>query len=369
VELPVGARLLALLCARSAQGLLLVIASAGGAAAQSGSGTASPYDLGKLPECMSGLRWPTAPTIRSQQTVNTRTLARHIGAAGSQLTLQPGVYGDLTLDVDDQEIILQDGAILGIVTVTADVQRLIIRSQNARQGKVANFFFSGRSGGTSDVLIDGVSGNSPLGQSNEFNGNRIAVINSYLRAANYGAGSFPEKTYDGPRDLIFANSNIISYDSQSGIRFMNTDRLVFVDSRVGKESAGLLFRLHADATSNDITCAYIARNQIEGLTEQNFGNVIARNSNPNNLPAAMRGVVFENNDVYCRCAMVFGDGATTASARATGAQTMTLRNNRHFGAPDFVWTFPNAPSPPLPGWVIEGNTALPFQTPPAWSFR
>jgi hypothetical protein len=323
------------------------------------SGCTPPYSLGPVP---FGFSWPVPPSITREQVVTPTTLGTYIGTPGLRLVLSAGTYGDRTFSSQDQEIVFRAGAVVGNVYIGESARRLKFRGETPRAGRF-NIIAMPYNNTPEDIMFDGVYGETSPGASpsNVVQGHRVAIINSYLKATSYGLSSMPNS--GGATDVVIANNNIISSTDQSGVRLMNVDRLVFVDNRVGKESSGLLFRLHSDATTAPINNAYIARNQIEGMG-QNYGNVLAPGSNPNNAPAPMRGVIFESNDTYCNCGVVFGDGASLTTALSTSAQSMTVRNNRSFGGPLTTWTYPL-----LTGWIWQNNTVLPMQQPPPWNFR
>lgn len=307
---------------------------------------------------------PVPPQIESEQVVTPSTLGNYINRSGVRLILEPGNYGNRTFNSQDQQIVLREGVFFGNVSIGGSARRISIRNEVPRSGNMTSLSMpeGGWGGFPEDILIDGIR--SDVGNDvNYFHGQRMAIINSFIRAFD-----FPLSAFNGRyNDIIIANSNLESYgDQQAGVRFHNINRFVFVDNRVSKTSGDKhVFRLHGGGGA-DIDYAYISRNQM--------GNVQQISINPQGTGTPTSDVFhdiwFEDNNLHAQS--TYGPGFISVHENTGGLLRFRVRGNNFYGpaSTSNIFVTPvNAPVPYEPGWVVEGNTITGFQAPPPWEFR
>ena len=305
---------------------------------------------------------PIPPQVESEQVVTPSTLGNYINTPRLRLILEPGNYGNRTFNSQDQQIILREGVYFGSVSIGGSARRISIRNEVARSGNMTRFTTpeGGWSGFPEDIFVDGIR--SDIGNDvNYIHGQRIAIINSFIRAFD-----FPVSSFNGLyNDIIYANCNFESYgDQQAGVRFHNIDRFVFVDNRVSKTSGTKhVFRLHGGGGA-DTEHAYIGRNQI--------GNVQQISINPQGTGTPTSDVFhdiwFEDNTLHAQS--THGPGFISVHEHEGGLLRLRVRGNNFYGPASRVFVTPtNAPVPNEPGWVVENNTISSFQSPPPWDFR
>ncbi len=157
-----------------------------------------PYDLSPYSASLAELGltavWPIAPTgTLTPVTVTPATLAAN-NVNGRSLTLSAGDYGNVTISNTDQEWILQPGALINTLTIGASSQRIVVKGETPRVGRIGNF---ASVGGNTDLLVDGVyqiqglySGTYEV--QNGFGGTRVAVVNSSLNSHGYAVRAYPD---------------------------------------------------------------------------------------------------------------------------------------------------------------------------------
>lgn len=316
-----------------------MVAVAGGGAPPGGGGGGSPgYDADDV---VSGLpctlTQPTAPTITGSATVNTGTFDGEI-SNGDRLTLQAGAYGNKTITADDIELILQDGATFGVLTISTS-NRAILRCENARACGITEFDFNS---GASDWVMNGIE---IAGTQNEFYGDRIVIVNSDVEMTQYSVYA------DGADNIIVGNSNLKStLGTFPTVRLMNGVHSAFADVRIWNEGPQTAYRVHGDSIQSDDHC--LERYQIEDGTIQ-----LSADGDANGIYVGLADVFIRNGALY-----FFGGGANMSvgvgAARPTG---LVLTGNDGYGM-----DWPDQSQ--VPGSTINNNTESAYEAPPAWDF-
>jgi hypothetical protein len=305
--------------------------------------------------------WPAPPAITSEVTVSTvAELEASLQVEGRRTILAPGNYGSVSIRGSDKEVVLTEGVTIDVMNISGT--RLIIRANPARSGTV-NYFGFGGGNGSADVLIDGLFTDSTAltDERNLVSGNRIAIINSRLRAKDFVLGSFPFNT-NGPTNFIVANCELIAYGStQAGVRIQSARNLILVDNRIVKTGSNhQVLRLHTSPEGQKSDNLFVARNQFEGPDFQ-IRPVSGGTAAPNDTPG-MGSVWIESNTWYYTGPLGIIIGR---EENRDFPERFHLRNNNMFAGTGF-W-----PSESAYSWtaVIEGNTVQPYISPPAWRFR
>lgn len=192
----------------------------------------SQYDLGELPEIVTDIKWPVAPTLTSTITVsNTDELQAAALVDGASVVISSGTYASLSITCNDCEFKLaNDATIAGALSFMG--QRIYWEGGKVEGGPVS---FRGEG----DLLINNLHSvtngalNNFSGATNEWN--RLAIINSTFEVINGNSnGSWAfyiqdkgSNPYRG-HHLIFANVRLES-DAQNN-RIQAIDNVVIIDS-------------------------------------------------------------------------------------------------------------------------------------------
>jgi hypothetical protein len=327
--------------------------SAGGGILSTGEGGGDGYTIeDAVADLPFAFNSPTDPTITSNESVTTGTLATHISTAGARLTLASGSYGDRTFSSSDQEIILQSGATLGHVTVSGD--RIKFRGETARVGSFASLTLTSAA---SDVhfhecTITGDGGGSSS-DDNFINGaDRVAFIGCAVTM-----GSYAFYIDNGANDIVFGNCNIVStgVGGDPTLRFMSVNRAVTRDSRLVGEGAASVHRIHANTGEGNSADHYVFNNQLEGHPGQ-----IQPDSTGGGSTATLDNVQYHDNEIYGS-----GGGENWGSMGDSGERATNL-----IMTGNTLYSTGGAFPPELEvSWDISGNTVSATTTAPAWSFQ
>lgn len=283
---------------------------------------------------------PTEPTITSSATVNTSTLAANL-VNGRRLTLQAGSYGDRTITTDDQELILQDGANIGTLTLNG-VNRFIIRGETTRVGSIVKTTVNSTS---TDILFkETVFLGATTNDQNEIYGDRVAFLSCSITEDRYCF------YVDAVTDFIVGNCNCSSTaGSAPTCRVMNSVRSVVADSRLHNTGPQTCYRQHADST--DAEDHYLVRTQVE------IGPIqFSADGDGNDVYERLISVTIDDIDFYSDGGYISTD---TGDKRP---EILVVTDSRGYGL--LEW-----PPELLPAWDISNNSNVAFTTPPAWSFN
>jgi hypothetical protein len=320
---------------------------------------------------------PRPPQIAAEVVVTPSTLGSHINTPGLRLILEPGNYGNRMFNSQDQQIVLREGVYFGSLSIGGSARRISIRNQVPRSGNMTNITTpeGGWGGFPEDILIDGIRSDAG-GNRNFVNGQRIAIINSFIRTVDFPLSAFNAPP-TGYNDIIIANCYLENYGgtlgeqvhpNQAGVRFHNTNRLVFVDNRVNKIGGNKhVFRLHG-GHGTDIDHAYIGRNVHSGPGPEFIASSGA-GSGPGDDSDILRNIWYVDNWLSTTNAAY---GAMIMVTQYQGFLThLTMRGNTYRGpTPSAVHVYNMGVLPNEPGWVIEDNDLQsPYQDPPAWEFK
>jgi hypothetical protein len=303
---------------------------------------------------------PIAPTITSEATVsNSSELSANL-VNGRRVTLQAGSYGNQTFNTTDQEFVFLPGADVGFVSIGANARRLIFRGSPARAG-VMRYISTPFAGGPTDILFDGVTldhADREWERSHLFQMQRLAIINSHVRALDQPLATFPSAYSGRLTDAIFGNNHFECIGTNaSAVRFQIPLRLVFADNRVQNTVPGQsyhTFRIHGNQGQLDIVVddCYVVRNQFEGP-----GHMIQRPIMAG-LHTRIVNVWYENNANYGTLYQPINIGADADAY----VEVFRIRNNALYQGGQ-SW-----PGQVLPAWTVSGNTAQTYQTPPIWEY-
>jgi hypothetical protein len=327
---------------RSGSSLLRIGGGGGVLRVADGGGGGEGYDLD---DAIAGdpftINKPTAPTITSNVSVTTATIAAN-KVNGRQITLAAGDYGTQNFSTTDQEIILQAGAILGDVTFGSGAARIEIHGETVRVGQIGSIDVDGLA---SDINIyettfaDGVE--------NIIYGDRCAIWSCLIRMdGRYCA------YIDSCSDFIFANNDaeITGSVSAPGVRYMGVERSVTVDNRIAVAGQQCL-RYHADPA--DSTDHYASRNQLEGPPGQ-----MQANSGGGGYERLIN-VTYTSNTIYDLEFSNYGSMGTGDQR----CEVLTMTGNTMYSNGGAF------PSELLPAWDISSNTVNAYTAPPAWDFQ
>lgn len=347
------------------------------ATTQSASGNPYPwysaFDTNDLPFTINA---PAAPSIfNGTVNVTPATIAAN-KVNGRRLILEPGDYGNQLFSTQDQEIILQDGALIDVLTTNNTTRRLLIRGEAPRVGRIKTFSTGGSANRATDVIVDGVTIDDAFDpnsiSANQWHGDRFAVVNSFIRQFNYAFGAF-----HNPTDFFIANCHIHTYNAdgftngqngESNFRTHHALRMVIWDNRI-QRSVGTkhTLRIHStDTSQRETDLIYVARNQLDGarVAIRGDGNGIesAGGAGPN---AGIGTVWFEENRIYQpgpRNASLYCGDTTPDNDRPT---MMYVRDNQLYTNQATYFS----PSTPRATWVVENNSTAAYQDPPVWNFK
>src|SRR5436190_5548020 len=83
-----------------------------------------PYDLGTLPDGFD-VRWPNLPMITQDVDVSTKDeLVQAASTTGTRIHVKAAISGGTNIDADDIEIVMDDGASVGNVTIPMQRKRI-----------------------------------------------------------------------------------------------------------------------------------------------------------------------------------------------------------------------------------------------------
>ena len=182
---------------------------------------------------------PAEPTIKSSATVTPATIAANL-VDGRRITLRPGLYRDLWIPTDDQEIILQPGAVIPYLLIQSTASRIKVRGETARSGRIGPISVEK---GATDVYFYQINavGTAP-GNEIAVYGTRVAFVSSSLAMYRYCIYADPAT------DLIIANSELVSNGDGATPthRITNSNNTILVDSRVAIDSSHAVYRVQSD---------------------------------------------------------------------------------------------------------------------------
>ena len=339
--------------------------------------TPSPTGRYSLDDATRGLPFvvdtPAPPQITAEQVVTPTTIGNHINTPGMRLILEAGNYGNRTFNSQDQQIILREGVVFGSVWIGGSARRISIRNEVPRSGNMTNISMpeGGRNGFPEDILIDGVRSDAGANV-NFIHGQRIAIINSFIRTVDFPLSSFNAPP-TGYNDIIIANCYLENYGGtlgeaihpeQAGVRFHNTNRFVFVDNRVNKIGGTKhVFRLHG-GDGSDIDYAYVGRNI--------FGNTQSVSFHPQGTGTPVtdifRNIWFEDN--HLSSLINYGSGFVQVPDSPGPIEMMYVRGNTFRGQGNKVFGSGSTnPGYQAAEWVVENNSIGAYADPPAWEFK
>lgn len=334
--------------------------------------TGSGYDLSGY-NIPFNYAWPAEPNITTNATVSPATLAQN-NVNGMRLTLTPGSYGNVR-PRNDQEWILQAGAEIDVFDF-AGSQRLKVRGENPRDGRIGTIGTDNQNTTTADIMFDGVyQSNGPWTPNyyytNFLHGSRIAIVNSSLNAAGYGlfAGTNVE---NGINNIIFAGNYLRSDNSintQTSVialslfRFLAVNTFVVVGNYMEKTGPGLGFRIHGNdySASQDLDSydGYVGDNHIvvpPGTSS--FAAMFVAPSGGSSVASAVRDITIEDNKIYNPSNALFRTDSTPP--QTPEAQNIIFRNNEGYGSQNLPTSTPSGGL----NWTISGNTFQGYQTAP-----
>jgi hypothetical protein len=292
---------------------------------------------------------PTAPNTTTSATVTPATIAANL-VAGRSLTLTAGNYPDVSISVDDIELILEAGANLtGTTSIFVGANRVMIRGENHLDGEIDHLFVQG---GVTDWCVKETTFASSDTDDNHVEGTRGAIMSCYMRMSGwivYSDDSAPPLTH-----FIFSNNDAEGLSGSSGhcLRFINSSQTCVTNNRLVHDGASA-YRLHAD--NADSTEHYCARNQF-GAGNSVFINA---DGDANAIYSRLIEVWFEDNDFYPNFDIAGSFDLGSGGARP---EILHMTGNRWYGTGSW-------PAEALPAWDISGNTVSPYTPPPAWSFN
>jgi len=327
---------------------------------------AEPYDLSPYSASLAELGltavWPIAPTgTLTPVTVTPATLAAN-NVNGRSLTLSAGDYGNVTISNTDQEWILQPGALINTLTIGASSQRIVVKGETPRVGRIGNF---ASVGGNTDLLVDGVyqiqglySGTYEV--QNGFGGTRVAVVNSSLNSHGYAVRAYPDT--DGRLYNFILAGNYIRQDGNIpvqnpiGVQLMRVKCLneyIIAGNYMTTPTGSMGFRLHSDEYSS--ANGYVGNNIIHTTASPVFQVMFVAPAGQTGTAQSMDNLMIEDNYVYS----ANGGGPIRPEStppQATEATNVVLRNNVGYTGVGWITS--------QPSWTISGNTSNSYQAPP-----
>lgn len=302
-----------------------------------------PRDLGPLPAELSGLRWPTAPSITREVTVTDgASLTREVGVAGTRV-IANGVSGtSVTVTANDVEIVLDSSSRLGQLSFAHGVHRVRVVG-----GQWSGVRFpipaSWDGGGPSyrsdwmaeDISLEGlrvVSGDIAF----DVRGRRIAIMDSTAIAERYSVwcgDTGPMQT----EDLILFRNDFDSAGPESTVRLVSVLRTATVENRIANTNKHN-YRIHG---LSDL--AYARDNVLVGT-----GVMLGRMAGD-----TLDRIWFDDNVFHHVAPDLFNPDGAIGALHARNNLVMTD-----------VWSCFYCGAPPA-AWDIRDNVVMPYEPEPA----
>ncbi|WP_053232006.1 hypothetical protein [Sandaracinus amylolyticus] len=297
-------------------------------------------ELGPLPSELAALRWPEPPRItRTVGAHDAASLQRAVDAPGTCVRVHGSIPDAIVVHASDVEILMDDGARLGRITVVPGTQRVhlsggtidgIELSPPARWDPEPTYDEALM---ISDVLVDHVRAEAS-DSAFVIRGRRVAIVDSDVRAERYSLWAGDTGPLDGA-DLIVAGNTFRSAGPEATLRIHDVVRSVVVDNVLSNG------RKHDYRVHGRSDLAYAARNVL-----LRTGIMIG------NQPGdAVGTVVLERNTLHLEepSMLEIDEGAI---------RRLVLRDNVVYTDRwDTFYPYPRVRE----GWIVEHNERHPFR--------
>ncbi len=269
------------------------------------------YELGALPAELGEVRWPAAPRVSRDLTIDGDGGSRTIDRAGTRVLVR-GALDRLVVAASDVEVRAEEGARIGQLTMERGVARVSVRG--GRYGAIELPVPAQhvppppvwrRDWLVRDVRIEGVEVDA-ADTAFAVRGVRVAILNSRARAARYSVWCGDTQDFQ-TEDLVLAGNRFESAGPESTVRLVGVRRAIVVDNTLSNTFKHD-FRVHG--TSDQVV---FARNRllhtgimVGSMPEDHIGSVwILDNEVHHDVPSLfqvgrdrVRRLVARGNRVY-----------------------------------------------------------------------
>jgi hypothetical protein len=299
--------------------------------------------LGELPPELAQLAWPEAPHITREVTVGSAAeFASAASVAGTRIHVRGATGGDVSIRVNDIEILADSATSLGRITIERSVSRVRVVGGRWTSGRVAipASFSSGAEYRpewmAQDLAFEQVTVTSSDDSAFMIRGKRIAIVRSNITAHVYGVWC-GDTAHFASEDIILHDNVIRSAGPEATVRFVSVLRSATIGNRLtngGKHN----YRIHGTSDLN-----YAADNLLVN-TGVMFGT----------MPGDSLGIVWFDDNIFHHDVPDLFNPEESA--------IRSLRAHRNLAYTN-VWTQFYAGSPPS-GWDVADNVIQPYQPAP-----